>query len=61
MTVFDKKNSDHKSIADVLQRCSVVLTEAKNSDFSSKDIEQDLTRLLGSITNNLGSFNEYLH
>ena len=56
LTVNDKKNPDTKLVADVLQRCSVVFTEAKNVDFSTKDIEQDLTRLLGKITNNLGSF-----
>ena len=56
LTVFDKKNPDCKHIADVLQRCGVVLTEVKSRDFSSKDIEQDLTRLLGKLTNNLGSY-----
>jgi len=53
LTVFDKKNPDHKYIADVLQRCGVVLTEVTSKDFTSKDIEQDLTRLLGKLTNNL--------
>lgn len=56
MTIFDKKNPDCKNVADVLQRCGVVLTEAKKQDFSTKDLEQDLTRLLGKLTNNLGNF-----
>eukprot|EP00282_Hemiselmis_andersenii_P005543 CAMPEP_0114149132 /NCGR_PEP_ID=MMETSP0043_2-20121206/21994_1 /TAXON_ID=464988 /ORGANISM="Hemiselmis andersenii, Strain CCMP644" /LENGTH=815 /DNA_ID=CAMNT_0001243751 /DNA_START=95 /DNA_END=2539 /DNA_ORIENTATION=+ len=34
-------------IRDVLDRCDVVLTERKRTDFNAKDIEQDLERLLG--------------
>lgn len=34
-------------VRDVLDRCDIVLTERKAKDFSVKDIEQDLKRLLG--------------
>jgi len=47
---FDKKNPECKAISDVLKRCSIVLTEVPQRDFNSKDVEQDLTRLLGKIT-----------
>lgn len=42
------KTIESKKIKEVLQRCDVVLTQRKSSDFSTKDIEQDLARLLGS-------------
>lgn len=51
---YDEKNSDSKIVTEILKRCGVVLTPVKNRDFNSQDIEQDLTRLLGKLTNNLG-------
>jgi DNA mismatch repair protein MSH2 len=34
------KAVESKKVKDVLQRCDVVLTERKSSDFNAKDIEQ---------------------
>lgn len=38
---------DYTKLIGVIDRCGCVVTELKNNDFNSKDIEQDLTRLLG--------------
>eukprot|EP00961_Rhodomonas_salina_P229488 3101446-Rhodomonas_salina.3 len=38
---------------EVLERCDVVLTERKARDFSVKDINQDLARLLGDDATSL--------
>jgi len=42
------KSVENKKIKEVLQRCDVVLTQRKSSDFATKDIEQDLARLVNS-------------
>jgi DNA mismatch repair protein MSH2 len=34
------KSVENKKVRDVLQRCDVVLTQRKSSDFNTKDIEQ---------------------
>lgn len=38
---------DYTKLISVIDRCGCVVTEVKASDFNNKDIEQDLTRLLG--------------
>jgi len=38
---------DYTKLIGCVDRCGAVVTEVKASDFNSKDIEQDLTRLLG--------------
>eukprot|EP01094_Clydonella_sp_ATCC50884_P013367 TRINITY_DN23645_c0_g1_i1.p1 TRINITY_DN23645_c0_g1~~TRINITY_DN23645_c0_g1_i1.p1 ORF type:complete len:281 (+),score=116.90 TRINITY_DN23645_c0_g1_i1:24-845(+) len=40
-------------VHDVLERCGVAITEIRKAHYNTGDIEQDLTRLLGSITGNL--------
>ncbi|CAG8649861.1 11798_t:CDS:10, partial [Acaulospora morrowiae] len=42
-----RKDYDLLRLKDVVDRCGVVITELKKSEFSIKDIEQDLNRLLG--------------
>ena len=46
----DEKQSDYdlSKIRTMLERCGVILTEIKSSYFNSKNIEQDLNRLLTS-------------
>ncbi|EGG18740.1 mutS like protein [Cavenderia fasciculata] len=57
----DKKNSvDCKKVMDKLQDSEVPFTEVPNSDFNTKNIEQDLTRLLGSINNVLNEIEKEL-
>jgi hypothetical protein len=46
----DEKNIDHRSVADVLQRCNVVMTLLKKADYVPSDVEQDLARLLEGNT-----------
>ncbi|XP_057854646.1 DNA mismatch repair protein MSH2 isoform X2 [Cryptomeria japonica] len=44
------KSSDNKRLHDVLASCNVLLTEKKKSDFKSRDVDQDLCRLVkGSV------------
>eukprot|EP01018_Ginkgo_biloba_P026125 Gb_33909 [translate_table: standard] len=44
------KCPDSKRLHDVLERCNVLLTERKKSDFKSRDVDQDLCHLVkGSI------------
>ena len=38
--VGGSKAIENKKVKEVLQRCDVVLTERKSSDFNAKDIEQ---------------------
>lgn len=38
---------DFVNMTGVVDRCGAVVTELKSSDFNNKDIEQDLTRLIG--------------
>ena len=52
---YEEKSTDSKVVAEILKRCNVVLTPVKPRDFNSQDIEQDLTRLLGKLTNNLSN------
>lgn len=40
------KTPDGRKLRDVLLRCNVLGTDRKRSDFKSRDVEQDLTRLL---------------
>jgi len=48
-----QSSSDPATIPHILARCSILQTTCKRSDFSTRDIEQDLQRLLGQVTNNL--------
>ncbi|OZJ02634.1 hypothetical protein BZG36_04160 [Bifiguratus adelaidae] len=46
-----QKDYDLSKLRGVLERCDVVITHAKRSEFNAKDIEQDLNRLLeGDLT-----------
>jgi len=40
--VGGSKSVENKKVKEVLQRCDVVLTQRKSSDFNTKDIEQVL-------------------
>ncbi|TPX41185.1 hypothetical protein SeMB42_g05681 [Synchytrium endobioticum] len=40
-------NYELKKLKAILERCDVVITECKKGDFNTKDIEQDVNRLLG--------------
>eukprot|EP01132_Coremiostelium_polycephalum_P001085 gene1085-1375_t len=50
---IDPKNHDYAKVVEKLEEAGIPYTNVQKSDFSSKSVEQDLTRLLGSITNNL--------
>lgn len=39
----------------MLERCAVPVTTKKTSDFKATDIEQDLSRLLGSLEQHLST------
>jgi DNA mismatch repair protein MSH2 len=43
-----KEERDHEGlkIKSILNRCNVIITERKKSDFDAKNIAQDLNRLL---------------
>lgn len=41
-----EKDVEQKKIKAVIEKCGISLSERPNSDFSTKDIEQDLSRLL---------------
>ncbi len=45
--------TDTKKIHAVLERCGVPFTERKLKDFKSENVEQDLTRLVGSLDRHL--------
>ncbi|KAM9965116.1 hypothetical protein ACTFIW_004917 [Dictyostelium discoideum] len=49
----DQKNYDYQKVKEKLSDAGIPFTELPKSDFSSKNAEQDLTRLLGSVKNNL--------
>lgn len=40
------KSPDDRKLRDVMARCNVLVTEKKKSDFRSRDVEQDLGRLV---------------
>ncbi|KAF3121027.1 MutS-like protein, partial [Orbilia oligospora] len=41
-----KKDVENTKLRSIIDRCGVVITDKKSSDFAGKDVEQDLTRLL---------------
>ncbi|KAH9039589.1 DNA mismatch repair protein [Lactarius pseudohatsudake] len=44
------RDFDLKKLKDVLDRCGIVITERKPSEFMAKTVEEDLTRLLAPLT-----------
>ncbi|KAK9448059.1 muts domain V-domain-containing protein [Limtongia smithiae] len=54
-TSENKQNYDLKKVRGIADRCGVVITERKSSEFGARDIEQDLTRLLGGGDNDAAS------
>jgi DNA mismatch repair protein MSH2 len=44
----NKKDLELKKVRELIDRCNVVTTFTKSADFSTKDIEQDLSRLLNT-------------
>ncbi|CAM6082684.1 unnamed protein product [Calypogeia fissa] len=47
MVPYDSgKSPDARKLRDVLARCNILLTEARRSEFRSRDLQQDLGRLL---------------
>jgi DNA mismatch repair protein MSH2 len=46
VTADDKNNYDLTQVKGVLERCGVVVTEQPKGHFATKNIEQDLARLL---------------
>lgn len=48
MLPSDEKQSDHEltKLRTLVERCGIVITERRPADFSAKNIEQDLSRLL---------------
>jgi len=50
LPIESKKSVEFKSLHDTLARCGVLLTERKKSEFKSRDLVQDLGRIIrGSI------------
>ncbi|KAF3911672.1 hypothetical protein AA313_de0202885 [Arthrobotrys entomopaga] len=41
-----KKDVENTKLRSVIDRCGVIITDKKSTDFAGKDVEQDLTRLL---------------
>ncbi|KAI8983070.1 putative DNA mismatch repair protein MSH2 [Pilobolus umbonatus] len=46
LSMFYKGDYEYMKIQSLLDRCGVILTECRKSEFDSKNIEQDLNRLL---------------
>ncbi|EFA85686.1 DNA mismatch repair protein [Heterostelium album PN500] len=55
---IDDKNVDNKKVVEKLQDCDIPFTDVPNADFNVKNIEQDLTRLLGSVNNVLNELEQ---
>ncbi|KAF2075091.1 hypothetical protein CYY_003611 [Polysphondylium violaceum] len=49
----DLKSYDHKKVTEKLEEAGIPITIVPKADFNSKNVDQDLTRLLGNISNNL--------
>jgi DNA mismatch repair protein MSH2 len=58
--VLEEKSYDFKRLCDVLERCNVPKVARPRGDFDTKNMEQDLTSLLGSIQNNLPELEQKL-
>ncbi|KAK9465408.1 muts domain V-domain-containing protein [Lipomyces arxii] len=47
----DEKDYDLKKLRSIADRCGIVMTERKVADFNTRDVEQDMTRLLSGELN----------
>ncbi|GAM22018.1 hypothetical protein SAMD00019534_051930 [Acytostelium subglobosum LB1] len=54
----DEKSVDNKRVVEKLQDCDLPFTDIPNADFNVKNIEQDLTTLLGSVNSVLNELNQ---
>ncbi|KAH3760805.1 DNA mismatch repair protein Msh2 [Pelomyxa schiedti] len=55
-----ENNAIGKRLLQVLERTNVAVTQKKKADFNAKDIEQDLSRLLGDIRPHLAALEKRL-
>eukprot|EP01100_Stratorugosa_tubuloviscum_P013075 TRINITY_DN6412_c0_g1_i1.p1 TRINITY_DN6412_c0_g1~~TRINITY_DN6412_c0_g1_i1.p1 ORF type:complete len:914 (-),score=356.21 TRINITY_DN6412_c0_g1_i1:118-2859(-) len=53
LIAWEDKDINCSKVADITQRAGVVLTKQKKNDFKDSDVEQDLTKLLGKLHQNL--------